>query len=155
MKKLFICLFIFPVSMQASETFITTLTEKWQQQDVSELINYLDTQITQQSQDPQILFARANVAAQMEQWIRGGTNYLHQARESLALSAEYSASNKAILLTDMDEHIRFFELSITTFNEPDPSYPQTNITVQAELFQASPNKFPYSYFLKKLDELKE
>jgi hypothetical protein len=148
------CFFALQIA-QADELFVTELNKIWREQNATNLIQFLDTKLVQSPNDPQVLFARGNTAAEMEQWVRGATNYVYQALTNLEASTEYSASNKAILLRELNNHLRFFEISIDVFSEPNPSFPQTNTLMQMELFQTNSNEFPYIEFLQKLDNLKE
>lgn len=147
--------FIASFFCQASETLLTTLNEKWVAQNTTDLVNYLDSQLLLYPNDPQILFARGVVAAELEQWARGATNFMNQAAKSLELSDEYNATNNKILLSELQWHLKFFEASIVHFNEPNPSYPQTNSVWQTEIFSGWQHDFPYIEFLQKLDDLKE
>ena len=134
----------------ADEAFVTELNSKWQAKHASNLIAYLDLQLIQTPQEPQVLFARAVVAAELEQWGRGATNYLQQALNYLELSTEYSVANKEKLIYELNEHFDFYSQSITHFNEPNPSYPQSNTVWQEEIFAGGTSDFPYMYFFEKV-----
>jgi hypothetical protein len=146
---------VLTLSIWADETFLTELNEVWNTHNATNVLHFLNEKLAASSNDPQILFARANAALEMENWARGATNYVHQSINAVALSPDYNAENRAILLAELNLHLNFFEITVDFLAEPNPSYPQTNILVQTEMFQLESGEFPYIEFLQKFDELKE
>jgi hypothetical protein len=140
-----------PSMAETTNQFVSMLNQKWMRQNASNVLTFVESELQQSPKDPQVLFARAVVAGELQLWNRGATNFISQAITNVNQSAQYTTEKKAVLLKELREHLRFFSLTISTFSEPPNSQPQWNTTVQQELFHTSSNEFPYIKTLLKFD----
>ena len=136
---------------QTTNQFVATLSQKWIQQNASNVLSFVESELQQRPTEPQVLFARAVVAGELQLWNRGATNFITQAITNVNLSSQYTAAKKATLTKELQEHLRFFSSTVSTFNEATNSTPQWNSTIQTELFQTSSNAFPYTDTLLHFD----
>jgi hypothetical protein len=141
----------FMSTAQTTNQFVATLNQKWVQQNASNVLTFVESELQQRPSDPQVLFARAVVAGELQLWNRGATNFISQAITNVNLSTQYTAGKKAALTKELQEHLRFFSLTVSTFGEATNSAPQWNAAIQGELFQTSSNAFPYIDTLLRFD----
>jgi hypothetical protein len=127
--------------------FLIVLNTHWTSQNASNVLHYLDTELTSRPDDPQVLFARAVAAVELQQWARGATNYVLQAISAVNSATNYTSEEKTPLLASLTNHLNFFVATIDVLNEPANSVPQTNTTIQAEMFLTNPDEYPYFEFL--------
>jgi hypothetical protein len=142
---------IIVLNAQTTNRFVATLNQKWVQQDASNVLMFVESELQQRPTDPQVLFARGVVAGELQLWNRGATNFITQAITNVDLSSQYTAAKKAALTKELKEHLRFFSLTIFTFGEATNAVPQWNPIIQDELFQTSSNEFPYINTLLHFD----
>ena len=142
---------LFSITADAeTNQFVMRLNSEWTSKSASTVLGFIENELTSRPNDPQVLFARAVAAAELEQWCRGATNYCARAIDVVRHDTNYTAEDKRILLSELSCHQEFFTVTIDTFKEPADSFPQTNALIQAEMFQAGPDKFPYAEFLSKI-----
>ena len=127
--------------------FVMRLNSEWTSKSASTVLGFIENELTSRPNDPQVLFARAVAAAELEQWCRGATNYCSRAIDVIRQETNYTAEDKRILLSELSGHLKFFTTTIATFKEPADSIPQTNALIQAEMFRSCPDEFPYTKFL--------
>jgi hypothetical protein len=142
---------IIVLNAQTTNRFVATLNQKWVQQNASNVLMFVESELQQRPTDPQVLFARGVVAGELQLWNRGATNFITQAITNVHLSSQYTAAKTAALTKELKEHLRFFSLTISAFGEATNAVPQWNPTIQDELFQTSSNKFPYIHTLLHFD----
>ena len=130
--------------------FVMALNAAWASKSASNVLGFIEKELTDRPNDPQVLFARAVAAVELEQWCRGATNYCARAIEMVRQDS-YTAENKQFLLKELSEHLEFFTASIGVFKEPEYSFPQTNAILQAEMFQSCPSEFPYADFIARFN----
>lgn len=136
----------------ATNQFLSGLNTQWTSQNASNVLSYIDAELSNHPDNPQALFARGVAAAELQMWARGATNYVRQSMDALGISTNYTLQEKASLLAALTNHLSFFMASINAFNESTNSVPQTNTTIQSEMFLSSPGEFPYSEFLSTFKE---
>lgn len=136
----------------ATNQFLNGLNTHWASQNASNVLNYLDAELSGRPNDPQVLFARAIAAVELQQWARGATNYVMQAIHAVQSSTNYTSQEKALLHTALTNHLNFFVATVGVFNEPTNSAPQTNATIQTEMFLTNPDQYPYFDFLSKFKD---
>ncbi|MDR0993846.1 MAG: hypothetical protein LBN38_04690, partial [Verrucomicrobiota bacterium] len=132
--------------------FLIDLNTQWTSQNASNVLSYLDAELSSRPDDPQILFARGVAAAEMQLWARGATQYVCQAMNALNFATNYTSEEKATLLAALTNHLNFCIATVDVFNEPTNSVPQTNITIQTEMFLTHPDKYPYFELLSSFKE---
>ncbi|MCO5069309.1 MAG: hypothetical protein M9910_11615 [Kiritimatiellae bacterium] len=132
--------------------FLVDLNAQWTSQNASNVLSYLDTELSSRPDDPQVLFARGVAAAELQLWARGATNYVWQAIAALSSATNYTSEEKAQLLAALTNHLDYFTASIDVLNEPTNSVPQTNTTIQMEMFITHPDEYPYFDFLSTFKE---
>lgn len=150
-----IALFIFTCALVVYATtnqFLVGLNAQWTSQNASNVLSYLDAELSSRPDDPQVLFARGVAAAEMQLWARGATNYVWHAIEAVHSATNYTSEEKALLLTTLTNHLTFFVASIDVLNEPTNSVPQTNTMIQTEMFLTHPDEYPYIEFLSTFKE---
>lgn len=131
----------------ATNQFLIGLNTHWTSQNASNVLNYLDAELASRSNDPQVLFARAVAAVELQQWARGATNYVLRAINAVNSATNYTQEEKVPSLVALTNHLNFFVATIDVLNEPMNSAPQTNKTIQAEMFLTHPDEYPYFEFL--------
>jgi|GEM_PF-1579077 hypothetical protein len=148
---IFVLIFAF-VANGATNQFLSGLNAQWTSQNASNVLSYIDAELSSHPDNPQALFARGVAAAELQMWARGATNYVRQSIDALDISTNYTSQEKASLLAALTNHLNFFIASINVLNEPTNSVPQTNTTIQAEMFLSLPGEFPYFEFLSSFKE---
>lgn len=148
----FFILMCTPVVRATTNQFLLDLNTQWTSQHASNVLSYLDAELSSRPDDPQVLFARGVAAAEMQLWARGATNYIWQAMNALNAATNYTFEEKAQLLAALTDHLNFFIATVDVLNEPTNSVPQTNITIQMEMFLTHPDKYPYFEFLSSFKE---
>jgi hypothetical protein len=139
------------LKVQGDTNFVATLNEKWRTQNATNVLAYVEAEYTANPSDPQRAFARGIVASELQLWFRGATNYLSLCAVQIASSTNYSVERKALLTNEISGHIQFFTTTAEVFSEPTNSVPQSNTSIQAELFSTCPSNFPYTSFLESLE----
>ena len=148
------CCLFFSVAVLAAQTtnqFVATVNQKWVQHNASNVLTFVESELQKRPTDRQVLFARGVVAAELQLWNRGATNFISQAITNLNQAKQYTTAKKATLTKELQEHLRFFSLSASTFGEATNSVPQWNPAIQGELFRTSSNEFPYIDTLLRFD----
>lgn len=140
------------VTYATTNQFLSGLNTQWTTQSASNVLSYIESELASRPDDPQVLFARAVAAAELELWARGATNYVRQTIDAVSASTNYTPAEKAPILLDLTNHLNFFIASIDVFNESTNSAPQTNVTIQSEMFHSHPNQFPYFEVLSTFKE---
>jgi hypothetical protein len=57
---------IIVLNAQTTNRFVATLNQKWVQQDASNVLMFVESELQQRPTDPQVLFARGVVAGELQ-----------------------------------------------------------------------------------------
>lgn len=145
---LFVTLLV--VLANAGDTnFVATFDLQWRSQNASNVLAYVESQVGT-NRNVETLFARGLVAAYLQEWGRGATNYFGQAIAEAQSNASYSAegrSNVVQLITEAQGH---FEALADDSGEPTNSVPRWDTNTHAVIFGELGDQAP---FLTTLDQI--
>jgi len=77
--------------------FVAAFNVKWQSGNTSNILSFTESQVST-NQNVEALFARGIVAAALQEWGRGATNYLSQAMQEAVNSSSYSPQGQALVV---------------------------------------------------------
>ena len=129
--------------------FVAAFDAQWTSQNASNVLVFVDAQVTT-NREVETLFARGLVAAYLQKWGRGATNYFGKAIAEAQSNTTYSASgqsNIVQMITDVKGH---FEALADDSGEPTNSVPTWETNVHAVIFGELGDQAP---FLTTLDRI--
>jgi len=153
-KIFFVVAAIFAVSYSHSRgsEFTDQLNSMWQNNNATQILTYVTSELNNHTNNPQILAARAIVSANLEQWLRGATNQLHQVIEITNASTNYTSSRKQIITQEIAHVQGMFSGLASDLNEPANSTTGWSTQIHSELFGEIGDEFPYLDVLELFDE---
>ena len=129
--------------------FVAAFDAQWTSQNASNVLVFVDAQVTT-NREVETLFARGLVAAYLQKWGRGATNYFGQAIAEAQSNTTYSASGRSNIvqmITDVKGH---FEALADDSGELTNSVPTWDTNVHAVIFGELGDQAP---FLTTLDRI--
>lgn len=129
--------------------FVAAFNAQWTSQNASNILFYVDAQVTTNRQ-VETLFARGLVAAYLQKWGRGATNYFSQAIAAAQSNTTYSASGRSNVVQMITEAKRHFEALSDDSMEPINSGPTWDPNVHAVIFGELGDQAP---FLTTIDRI--
>ena len=128
--------------------FVITLNAKWETSDASNVLSYVETDISTNA-SPEAYFARGLVAAYLETWGRGATNYLAQAADAVDSDPDYTSEQKTSVKQSINQVKGHFSALVEEAEEPEDSEPQWNTNTHAVIFSEL-DEMPFLHVLQKI-----
>jgi hypothetical protein len=152
--KTMLSVVLFVVSLAAlanagDTNFVAAFDLQWRSENASNVLAYVESQVAT-NRNVETLFARGLVAAYLQEWGRGATNYFGQAIAEAQSNTSYSAagrSNVVQLITEAQGH---FEALADDSGEPTNSVPRWDTNTHAVIFGELGDQAP---FLTTLDQI--
>jgi len=129
--------------------FVAAFDAQWSSQNASNVLVYVDAQVAT-NREVETLFARGIVAAYLQKWGRGATNYFGQAIAEAKSNTTYSASGRSNVVQMITEVQGHFEALADDSGEPTNSVPTWDTNVHAVIFGELGDQAP---FLTTLDRI--
>jgi hypothetical protein len=129
--------------------FTSTFNANWRSGNADQVLSYVDGYLLT-NQNAEALFARGVVAAGLQSWGRGATNYLSRAIISLNSSTNYSEEQKAELTNEIYSIQAMFTGLLLDTGEPINSSPSWNTNNQASIFSELGDEAPYFDILNRI-----
>ena len=129
--------------------FVAAFDLQWRSENASNVLAYVESEVAT-NRNVETLFARGLVAAYLQEWGRGATNYFGQAIAEAQSNTSYSAagrSNVVQLITEAQGH---FEALADDSGEPTNSVPRWDTNTHAVIFGELGDQAP---FLTTLDQI--
>lgn len=129
--------------------FVAAFDLQWRSENASNVLAYVESEVAT-NRNAETLFARGLVAAYLQEWGRGATNYFGQAIAEAQSNTSYSAagrSNVVQLITEAQGH---FEALADDSGEPTNSVPRWDTNTHAVIFGELGDQAP---FLTTLDQI--
>ena len=128
--------------------FVVTLDAKWRAANATEIRSYVDTELAAKT-SPEALFARGLVAAYLETWGRGATNYMAQAATAVDADPDYTAAQKESVKRVINEAKGHFTALTEEAAEPADSQPKWDTATHSVIFTEL-NELPFLHVLQKI-----
>lgn len=150
-RSLFIVAFCAKAFMScAGDTnFVAAFDTQWRAHDASNILTYVETQIAT-NRNVEVLFARGIVAAYLQKWGRGATNYFGQAIATAQSNTCYSASGRSNLVNIISNVNGHFAALAEDVGEPNNSIPSWDTNVHAVLFGELGDQAPFLSILNDI-----
>ena len=134
---IFLCFVLLVGEAFAGDTsFVSTFNSLWQSGNASNVLSYVDGYLAT-NRNAEALFARGVVAAGLQSWGRGATNYLFQAITNVNANMSYTSEQKYALSNDITRIQDIFSGLSQDTGEPENSSPSWDTNVQAAIFMES------------------
>ena len=142
-KLLFVPFVPLCVAVFAGDTnFVSSFNTLWQSENASNVLSYVDGYLAT-NQNAEALFARGVVAAGLQSWGRGATNYLFQSITAVNASTNYTAQQKTALTNEIAGIREMYHGLLQDVGEPENSSPSWNTNTHAEIFSELGDQAPF------------
>lgn len=129
--------------------FVSTFDSLWQSENASNVLSYVDSYLST-NRNAEALFARGIVAAGLQSWGRGATNYLFQAITNVTENMSYTSEQKVKLSNDIARIQDIFSGLVQDTGEPENSTPSWDTNVHAVIFMESGGEAPFLHILNEI-----
>lgn len=129
--------------------FVSTFNSLWQSGNASNVLSYVDGYLST-NRNAEALFARGIIAAGLQSWGRGATNYLYQAITNVNANMDYTSEQKSALSNDIASIQDIFSGLLQDASEPQNSTPSWDTNVHATIFMESGGEAPFLHILNEL-----
>ncbi|MDX9976057.1 MAG: hypothetical protein RBU21_23970 [FCB group bacterium] len=137
------------VANGGDKNFVAGFDAQWSSQNASNILVYVDAQVAT-NREVETLFARGLVAAYLQKWGRGATNYFGQAIAEAETNTSYSAAGRSNIVQMITEASGHFAALAEELGEPTNSVPSWDTNVHAVIFGELGDQAP---FLTTLDRI--
>lgn len=145
-----ICWVLFASFTHAGDTlFVAALNVKWQSGNASNILVFVENQVGT-NRNVETLYARGIVAAALQEWGRGATNYLGQAIQEAETGSLYSTQGKARVVKLIANAKGYFEGLADDTGEPSNSQPSWNTTNHLVIFNELGAEVPFLDVLQEI-----
>lgn len=145
-----ICLFIVvPVAYAEDTNFIMAFNAQWQSGNASNVLVFVDSHVST-NRNAETLFARGVVAASLQEWGRGATNYLGQAIQTVMTNSSYSTERKVRVVELINNTKGYFGSLADDTGEPSNSQPLWNTDNHAVIFNELGEEVPFLNVLQEI-----
>lgn len=141
----FLLMFFLPMGVGAvagDTNFVATFNTLWHSEHASDVLTYVDDYLVT-NQNAEALFARGVVAAGLQSWGRGATNYLFQSITAVSENSNYTAQQKSNLTNEIGTVRELIYGLVQDIGEPEDSLPSWNTNTQAEIFGELGDEAPF------------
>lgn len=123
-----------PLLISAGDTnFVAMFDSQWRSQNASNILSYVEANVIT-NRSVEVLFARGLVAAYLQKWGRGATNYFGQAITAAQSNSFYSASGRSNVVATITRVSGHFEALADDTGEPTDSTPNWDTNVHSVIF---------------------
>ena len=129
--------------------FVSTFNSLWQSGNASNVLSYVDGYLST-NRNAEALFARGVVAAGLQSWGRGATNYLYQAITNVNANMGYTSEQMSALSNDIARIQDIFSGLSQDTGEPENSTPTWDTNVHATIFMESGGEAPFLHILNEI-----
>lgn len=129
--------------------FVAAFNVQWQSGNASNILAFTESQVST-NQNVETLFARGVVAAALQEWGRGATNYLGQAMQEAENSSSYSTQGQARVVQLITNAKGYFQGLADDVGEPVNSQPSWHTNNHSVIFSELGTEAP---FLSVLNEI--
>jgi hypothetical protein len=126
-----------------SSNFVAQINNVWKTHNASNVLVFVESQLTSNPANAQVLTARAIVAAGLQTWGRGASNYLAQAVQVVSNSTAYSTSKRQKLIGEIQSLANSYGALADDASEPQNSQPQWNTNTHVFVFGEVGDEFPH------------
>ena len=147
------CFLVASVSRGGDTNFVAVLNMQWQGRNASNILVFVENQVST-NRNVETLFARGIVAAAIQEWGRGATNYLGQALHETSTNALYSALGKAHVIKLIVEVKGLLEAIAEDTGEPLNSRPSWNTNNHDVIFSELGDEAPFFNVLREISVTK-
>ncbi|MGQ9661869.1 MAG: hypothetical protein ACUVWX_05950 [Kiritimatiellia bacterium] len=137
------------ISHGGDTNFVAALNMQWQSGNASNILVFVENQVST-NRNVETLFDRGIVAAALQEWGRGATNYLGQAIQEAETGALYSAQGKARVITLIGNVKGYFEALAGDTGEPSNSQPSWNTNTHVVIFNELGAEAPFLGVLQEI-----
>jgi len=137
------------VANSGDTNFVAAFNAQWSSQNASNILVSVDAQVAT-NRNVETLFARGLVAAYLQKWGRGATNYFGQAIAAAETNTTYSAAGRSNVVQMVTEASGHFAALVEESGEPTNSVASWDTNVHAVIFGELGDQAP---FLNTLDRI--
>ena len=149
-RIIFLCSVLLGGEAFAGDTnFVSTFNSLWQSGNASNVLSYVDGYLAT-NRNAEALFARGIVAAGLQNWGRGATNYLSRAIAAVNADIGYTPEQKQRVSNDLARIQDIFVGLLQDTGEPGNSSPSWDTNVQAKTFIESGGEAPFLHILNEI-----
>ncbi len=154
MNRLCLCLLVSGLSVTflvrgGDTNFVAALNTHWCSRDASNVLAFVDSQLAT-NREVETLVARGVLAAYLQEWGRGATNYFGLAIAAAYSNSSYSALGRSNVVQSITRINRHISALLESTGEATNSVPKWDPNGQAEVFGELGDQVPY---FEELDEL--
>lgn len=129
--------------------FVGALNTLWCSRDASNVLVFVDSQLAT-NREVETLVARGVLAAYLQEWGRGATNYFALAIAAAYSNNSYSAAGRSNVVQSITRINRHISALLESSGEATNSVPKWDTNGQAEIFGELGDQVPY---FEELDEM--
>lgn len=129
--------------------FVAAFSAQWSSQSATNILVYVDAQVAT-NRNVETLFARGLVAAYLQKWGRGATNYFGQAIAAAETNTTYSAVGRSNIVHMIRVASGHFAALAEEAGEPIDSTPSWDTNIHAVIFGELGDQAP---FLSTLEQI--
>lgn len=132
----------FALTIHAGDTnFVAVFSTEWQSQNASNILTFSESQIST-NRNVETLFARGVVAAYLQKWGRGATNYFALAILNAQSNSMYSPVGRSNVVQIITEIKNNFDALTEDSGEPTNSLPTWDTNIHSVVFGELGGKAP-------------
>ena len=129
--------------------FVAQVNVVWQSNNASNILTYVEDNMST-NENVEVLFARGVVAAYLQGWGRGATNYFGQAMSMAATSQTYSPDGQSNIVQWISSAKGLFGALAQDAEEPVDSEPSWDTNLHAIIFGELGDEIPYYDVLHRI-----
>jgi len=122
--------------------FVASFDAQWRAQNASNVLAYVESQVAT-NRSVETLFARGLVAAFLQKWGRGATNYFGQAIAEARRNTTYSESGRSNVVQVITQIKGSFDALVGDGSEVSNSVPTWDTKSHIEIFRESGDQVPF------------
>lgn len=123
----------------------------WNTHHASNVVAYVNAHV-RTNQTVEVFATRALVSVYLEKWGRGATNHLAHAITLAQTNTLYSTTQRAVVITQLDEMKGLFATLSDSANEPAESRPTWDTQHHALIFNEFADEAPFIFIIKQMNE---
>lgn len=133
---------------RANTNFVSELEAAWQGHDASNVLAFIEEELTT-NQNAEVYFARGIVAAYLQEWGVGATNYFGLATDSAGTDARYSADYRVTVTNAISQAVAGIEAVMEMAGGAGNS-PSWNTNTHAVIFSEFSLEIPFKATIELL-----
>ena len=136
------------VAARANTNFVSALEAHWHGNNASNVLVYVENELTT-NQNAEVYFARGIVAAYLQEWGVGATNYFRLASVSAEADSRYSADYRAKVMQAISQAVVGIE-AVMEMAEGEGGTPSWNANTHTVIFTEFSQKIPFDKTIRLL-----